>query len=206
MNSEGNYEDHRATFTFSVRYFVCCSSTDHRPTRAGERFTRFASFLRRPGEDEPRLFAPPPVPRAEDGTVMRLLYDASRAEGLRLYAPGDVCKHPGGRTVKAMSVFRESERSYVVAGLQGGLVGDDSAGARRHRRVGHQIHRARHSEARRRGRRAKLDEGMRIRRAGAESAQRIMDAARRRAVGRTERCDGCIQRVVGACARLPYVR
>ncbi len=88
---------------------------------------------------------------------MRLLYDASRAEGLRLYAPGDVCKHPGGRTVKAMSVFRESERSYVLCA--GG------AKARRHRRVGHQIHRARHSEARRRGRRAKLDEGMRIRRA-----------------------------------------
>ena len=76
---------------------------------------------------------------------MRLLYDASRAEGLRLYAPGDVCKHPGGRTVKAMSVFRESERSYVLcaggaaeaaAAERRGVRAEERAGGARDRRRG----------------------------------------------------------------------
>lgn len=54
------------------------------------------------------------VSGSEDGTVMRLLYSSSQPEGSRVHSPGDICKHPGGRTVKALSVYKESDLSYVL--------------------------------------------------------------------------------------------
>lgn len=54
------------------------------------------------------------VSGAEDGTVMRFLYDPKREDGSRVHSPMDICKHPGGRTVKALSVFKESDTSYML--------------------------------------------------------------------------------------------
>lgn len=31
-----------------------------------------------------------------------------------MHSPRDVCKHPGGRTVKALSIYKESDTSYVL--------------------------------------------------------------------------------------------
>lgn len=45
---------------------------------------------------------------------MRVLYDSLRQDGARIYAPGDICRHPGGRTVKAVSVYKESGFSSIL--------------------------------------------------------------------------------------------
>ena len=113
MNSEGNYEDHSCFFS---RIF-------HRRRDQMTDCTHTDAHRRRREIHTVRLLPPPAeaqnapigiITGAEDGTVMRVLYDTRRQDGIRIYAPGDICRHPGGRTVKAVSVHKENEFSHIL--------------------------------------------------------------------------------------------
>ena len=102
----------RIEFTFFALKDLCTRQRLTKCTPACRREIHTIRFVPPPGSAENAPLGV--VSGAEDGTIMRLLYDATRRDGARVYSTSDVCKHTGGRTVKSLSIYKEHDHSYVL--------------------------------------------------------------------------------------------